>query len=213
MGASRGSDGGMGRARVLQLPSAQPALLVGLRPRDPPVLILSTLNFSLKSQKSSLKLSDYKTARLEVVRAYSVRHLPLPAGDCSGGNRWFKNGNLTNYTPNSFSSSTSAAEIHSIILLSKQHEWIIKFHSQIICKADWCRVFVSLSKLGNVSLSQCCDWTLARKKYEYPNLRGDKCRGLIAWHAPFGLSEEPCLVRSANSSARPPRARRQWKMR
>lgn len=85
----RGSDGGTGRARALrlQLPSAEPALLVGLQPRDLPVLMLSTLHFPLQNRRSSLMLSNYKIAELEVVRAYPVSHPPLPAGDCSGGTR------------------------------------------------------------------------------------------------------------------------------
>jgi len=69
-GASWGSGGGMGRARVLQLPSAEPAPLVGLQLSDPPALVLSTLNFPLKNRKCSLMLNNYEIAKLEVVRAH-----------------------------------------------------------------------------------------------------------------------------------------------
>ena len=69
-GARWDSDGETGRAHVLQLPSAEPALLVGLQPRHLPMLVLSTLNFPLKNQKSSLMLSNYKIAKLEAARAY-----------------------------------------------------------------------------------------------------------------------------------------------
>ena len=39
-------------------------------------------------------------------------------------------------------------EMYHITFLCKQHEWIIKFHSQIIRQADLRRVFASLQRTG-----------------------------------------------------------------
>lgn len=144
-----------------------------------------TLNFPLENQKSSLMLSNYKIVKLEVVRGHEMSPPPLPAGDCSGEMRGFINGNSTNYSANSFSSSSSAPEIHRTMFLCKRHEWIITFHSQIICKADLCQLFVSLSKLGNVNLSQHRGRIFSRKKYEYPdpNSWGE----LVSWHVTFSV--------------------------